>query len=188
MRNKSRKVSRLIAVILILVLFTQSIFAASTNVSPITQEKSNWCWAACIRSILQGSESQSSIVSYIMGPSLPNFTADSAQVRRAINHFASNVYTERFTTTLNYKSIKSNIDQGYPIIALIIGRNNSVGHYIVIFGYQDSGSNPNINYMDPYNATKYSIPFNSLLTGFQKTYNGTTQNFSWYETVSVLGN
>jgi len=63
-------------------------------------------------------------------------------------------------------------------------QNNSVGHYIVICGYQDNGVNPNINYMDPYNGTKYSISFNSLLTGFQKAYNGTTQNFSWYESFS----
>ena len=63
-------------------------------VSSVTQEKTNWCWAACSEIVGRfngGNVSQDTIVRYIFGSSTINSAATSSQTARAATYASDNV-------------------------------------------------------------------------------------------------
>lgn len=130
------------------------------NINGYAQEMTNWCWAACEKSILNylgfsPLPSQYQIVNTVYDPPV-NSGATVSQIAGSLRSFGVNAVSG--SSSLSFSTIKSEINSLEPIIA---GRN---GHANLIRGYYEDSSigKYDVYWIDPwpsnlrYNITAYS--------------------------------
>jgi ABC-type bacteriocin/lantibiotic exporter with double-glycine peptidase domain len=120
-------------------VFCQVRTAGNPNMRCILQEKSNWCWAACIQMVLNNSGipvSQSQIVQYVYGD-LRNRDADQQQMANSLRGWGID-YSGRRRLIYCQEGISGapeiiqTLSQGWPLIVGIRNRSGSGNHAIVV--------------------------------------------------------
>jgi hypothetical protein len=162
-----------------LCLYCQVQTAGNPNMSCISQEKSNWCWAACIQMVLNNSGipvSQSQIVNYVYGD-LRNQDADQHQMANSLRGWGID-YSGRRRTIYCQEGISGTpeiiqtLAQGWPLIVGIRNRSGTGGHAIVISA------------VDYYFDVYYNQPVISAVYIKDPLY-GTSYRPSWQEFLNV---
>ena len=102
-------------------------------VPKVRQAQSAWCWAACIKSVIQFSQnrsvSQPTIVAALFG-GIVNRPATANQIKYTMNQFQLSSTIGR---ALSMDMIDSNLSGRQPIIGGFIKNKN--GHLVVVRGY-----------------------------------------------------
>ena len=128
------------------------------NILVTHQEKSNWCWAACGKAVVNyygNNITQSNFSMAVKNNSSNNSTATIGEICNGLSHW--NIHNESFYGTLGFDAIRANIYyQNRPIIIRWQWKTGG-GHVVVIKGYNESETQYVI-YMDP---LCYSIQFES---------------------------
>lgn len=142
-----------------------------------TQEKSNWCWAACAKMVgkyFGCSHSQSAIVTEIKGSTV-NSGASDTEVRHALQYAVNYKYTVGFFGVPTFSTVKTNIvTNHYPIVAKI-NWNSGGAHDEVITG---TNSSSQVYLVDP-NKSNQWVLYSSLKSG-TKLNSGTGKISSTY--------
>jgi hypothetical protein len=111
-----------------------------SGVVPVSQAKSNWCWAAGSEMVIKyfgGSADQWAVVNYIYpNQGYPNYAATMSQTDSAIDHFQyrNGVVT---SSSLSFTAVKYQTNNNCPIVAGW-GWYSGGGHMTVIRGYDDA--------------------------------------------------
>jgi len=172
-----RLIKQLILFSLILVLLgTSSVFAAYLSVPQKTQEKSNWCWAACSQAILEyyGTYvTQTQIADYAVNganQTYPLCSNSLSGIDGILKHFDAILSTCRKAYAFFKSEIQQEIDAGRPIQIGILWWAGG-GHAVVIRGIVGDY----LYIMDP------------LYGPLIKTYNSTVINNSgfWFDTLEL---
>lgn len=142
---KKRIASLFFALVIIIGATAQMpVYAADRilNVTKKTQEKSEWCWAACAQMISiykrGSSPSQTDIVKKIKGSNV-NASGTVSEIRSAIQtalNWNSNSYSVSSQNVIGYSSITSYINNNKPIVLGILWRGGG-GHVYVVSGYDN---------------------------------------------------
>ncbi len=132
------------------------------NTPLVTQEETNWCWAASSLSILNYYgiyTSQSQYVTYVKTGTTspiydPNVTATVSECENGLDYFG--VSSTMYYGSLSFSTVKSEVGtNNRPIFTAIrwLDSNNTVvgGHAVVIDGYYEYTNEDyqEIRYMDP---------------------------------------
>lgn len=165
-------------------LFTISISAQVQTVGKpymqcINQQKSNWCWAACIQMVLNNSGipvNQSNIVSRVFGD-LRNQDADQSQMVSALRGWATD-YRGQYRTIYCQEGVNGAVEvvqtlsMGLPLIVGITNRSGTGYHAIVISA------------VDFYHDYYYNQP---VITGvyIKDPLYGSSYRTTWQEFLSV---
>lgn len=163
----------MIAVMVVLVVMCNlniTAFAAfeELNVPQYTQENTNWCWVAAAQmagkyKYSASTRTQTQIVEYITGSSTMNDPGTIWQTANATEYVTNNTYnlSAALLSTWSWEKIKTSIDNGYPVIALV--RSNGSGHYYVIRGYDPTTNKIAVN--DPADGTRYTCAWEEFCEG-----------------------
>lgn len=130
------------------------------NVTPVRQEKSNWCWAATTRMIIDYLHtwspvpSQTNIVTTVKGSPV-NEGASDAEMTNALNWYM--VSTTPTDGNISFSDIKRMLSGWYsPIETSIIWTATGKAHAQVIYGYEENGVYQGVYVLDPdQDATQY---------------------------------
>lgn len=178
-----KKISAIITVISIMSIGAPTAVYSSTvgdnvakvvDVEAVTQEKTNWCWAAstkCISDYLGGKGlSQSAIVKSVKG-SIVDKGASDAEIQEALENDGINTTYKH--GKLSYSRLRTDIINDKPIEAVISWKKGGA-HAIVLYGYsgRTTDSTNLVYYMNPgKDSTKFNI----------QEYNSFCDNnkFSW---------
>ena len=136
--NLKRKITGVISVALICVFSVTIVCNAMLfTVSSVTQENTNWCWAACSEVVGRfngGNVSQSTIVRYIFGSSTINSAATASQTAKAATYASDNVeWTNTGVLSETEAHERVNVKFQMYIIGMRSNTSNS-GHMYVVHG------------------------------------------------------
>jgi hypothetical protein len=145
------------------------------GISCYNQEQTNWCWAACERSILNyfgfnPLPSQTQIVQTVYDPAT-NTGATVGQIVSSLGTWS--VHGSSSSSSLSFSTIVGEINNGEPMIA---GRNS---HANLIRGfYQDTSSSiSDVYWIDPWPSyTSYNI---TDYTNYKASWNGGSIKDIW---------
>lgn len=187
----TRKIKKGISAFLVVaMLFAIAIDACAAQrtvaVARYTQERSQWCWAACAqmigKAVTYSAKSQSSICTKIFG-TVKNTGATAAQTKTALAYTTGK--TCKNTGLISNASVQTEINQDQPFIAGILW-NSGGGHMVTVYGYSDS----KVAIIDPESsATKGSryYEYSKLKNGTQFYYSSATLTGAWTDTVYISG-
>lgn len=162
-RLLKRICSTVVAAALSVSAFALSANAAYVDVPAITQQKSNWCWAACsymsaIVACPAYCHNQSEIVYHTFG----NYNNQSATIYQAAEGaYYGGCYYKSFTGTnskLSFSQIVSKLSAGYPVQAGMYhytAGSYDGGHMLEIYKAEIVGADYNIYYIDPSNGSRH---------------------------------
>lgn len=146
-------ISFFVLVCIFILISSNVVFASLSNyidVPNIRQEKSNWCWAACSKSVLGyygKSVSQSDIVIYIYGSPV-NESGTYYDMQSVLSNYKVYSRIDSGPGGLSFYTIRSEIDDRRPMIT------GKYGHAYVVRGYLDiSGDFQYMYALDPYYGT-----------------------------------
>lgn len=165
------KIMFLIVIVITLIIMANISFAYpstySLSVPKVIKEKSNWCWAACIKSTLWflGDYYTQSEIVYPIYPDLADLPADIHQVENA---YADKGYVG--IKVLNPLSFLQVVDEIYRKKRPIYCACNfyGYGHAVILDGYDDMVSKQYIEYMDPDDGQYYIHEFSSFYNDIWK--------------------
>jgi len=172
MKLDKRKLALFLNLVIILsLIFAVSAQAAMTElvVTKITQAKTNWCWAAAAEmagkyKYSSSTRTQTDAVIYKKGSSSVNEVGDVYETEDATEYITYDNYGLSATLPFfpwSFNKVKSSIDKGYPVIALV--RGGGTGHYYVIRGYD--GSTNEIALNDPWDGTRKVVTWSDFDSG-----------------------
>ncbi len=179
------KHSRIICLILAMTLFLLSYdtaFAASyeLGVKKISQNNSNWCWAATssmVGNYYGRSLSQRDICVYVKGSAV-NQTASFTETVTALSYATNKSVTQ--TTTLSFNSLKSIISSLKPFLLRIAWNGGTgSGHLYVVSGFKDSQNQ--LQLIDPIaGVPKRYYKYNDLISGIKLDSGTGHYSHTWY--------
>lgn len=143
------------------------------TVTKYSQEKSNWCWAACAKMLGKyytgNAISQSNIVAYTQGSSSGNSVATGTEIKKAITYATSSTVT--FSGVQSYATMENKIYVGEKPFAITIKKENGYGHLNVVNGINGLVASEQINLIDPVanNGTKW-YEYEALVNGTEFPY------------------
>jgi hypothetical protein len=124
------------------------------------QQESNWCWAAAEQMALSNYglfHAQSEIVTDTEGQ-LENVGGSTQDIVTGLSYFSNGTITAQTYGPLSFPQIQSAIAQNAPIIVLYANSDpTQEGHFVVIYGYTDSG---NVLIFDPIFG-QFSVPYSN---------------------------
>lgn len=142
------------------------------NVDLVTQEHSNWCWAASSADVLRWfgqTPSQCNIVNWAFGRSDAcgsstfnwNSYANSANgmygangsIQAILSHWGKSSYGNSYA--LNWNAVVNEVNGGRPFV-MRFGWYRGGGHFIVGYGYDDTSGYQEIAYMNPWPGEGYT--------------------------------
>lgn len=152
-KQKKGIISGALALVLTM-LFTAQVFAYpltdAVSINGVTQEKTNWCWAACSQSILSyfgTSVTQTAFVNYVKNSTTaPNLTATDAEAKSGLSHWG--VSSTQTTSYLSFSTIISEIYNNNRPIYAGWSWTAGGGHALVLDGYDDDTTDY-VEYMNP---------------------------------------
>lgn len=176
--RKSKKLLSVATLTLLLALNLTIVCNAGTLImTNVKQEKSNWCWAACSQMVgtwKWGNKTQSDIVRYTYGSSLPNYTASSSQTAFAATYASNNNATWTVGSTLFLSEVTTQINsRNNPVIAGCLYNSGSGGHMLVVRGV----SNNSLLISDPGKGSSEWVNYNTFANSYGGRY--------WNETVLI---
>lgn len=136
------------------------------NLGQVTQEHSNWCWAASSVDVLNwyGSHpSQCNVANWALGRSdacgnsnfnwnsganSPNALFGQAGSVQAILQ-SSSVGSTAYSSALDWNTIVSDVNAGRPFV-MRFGWYDGGGHILVGYGYDDTNGTRYVGYMNPW--------------------------------------
>ena len=131
------------------------------GVTPVSQEKTNWCWAASAlmigNNLSYSNYSQSDIVKYIKGSADVNKYGSVLELANAIEYVTDNKYNalSRYPFTLTFEQFQHTISNWKPVASLVQG--NGTGHFYVVYGYNaDTNS---LYIIDPSGGKKLTVDY-----------------------------
>ncbi len=138
MNNKKKGTVACIVSFIVIAVFVLQVNASTynLNVTKYSQEKSNWCWAACAKMVGKYygyNLSQSAICIYVKGSAV-NEAASLSEVTKAIGYASKKIISQSGIAQSQAFSI--NIKANKPCV-LRIGWNSGGGHVYVISGIQE---------------------------------------------------
>ena len=127
------------------------------SVTPYTQEKSNWCWAAAAKMIIRHQTgrvvAQCTIVKQAKGTAAcNNVTGTNTNVWNVLNRNGVNGGTHR---RLDWDTVGAEMRLSRPVYSRIAWRSGG-GHAHVIRGYYSTGYSSGVSYIDPLSGTSTS--------------------------------
>ena len=155
------------------------------SVTACTQEKNNWCWAACTKMLLgyYGEDiSQEEIVKSVKGTNTAeDVTGTSLEVKDFLNSYMG--LTSFKNNSGTFATIKTRISVGSPVI--LFGTESTSGgkstsHAIICYGYDTSNSNNlKLKIIDPYTGSTGTLTCSSTSAkSFTMTVGSSTYTFS----------
>ncbi|MBQ7604280.1 MAG: hypothetical protein IJU75_04935 [Clostridia bacterium] len=188
MQIKSKKRAALFTCFLLIFLFVFQLTSGAVyyiydiNVPTVLQQKSLWCWAACIKSVLdyysQTGYSQSDIV-YATYGNYNNQTATASTVMNTLIGYGVHAHVSSGSMSMN--SIQSNIGtSNQPIIAGLLYTNGNTiigAHMVVLSGYENTADFKTVTYMNPADALYHTETY---------SYFCSCSNKSWVESINQL--
>lgn len=148
------------------------------SVPAYQQEQSNWCWAACSKSIIQyfkgASPTQSNIVKFVFG-SVVNQGATASQTQSALANW--NVTSSKLLSPLSYAAVQSQINNNHPIIAVLQIGTTLSGHDNLIRGYDTSYDG--VLFIDPGDGDYHAQNYTDFSNGIH--YNGV--KYTWVNSI-----
>jgi hypothetical protein len=156
------------------------------GVPEVEQEKTNWCWAASMQSILAvygTSVSQCDEANWLLSSNkccnagACDTTANGQRQLDVLNHWG--LAGTLVPTTLTWEQLKTEIDAGRPVN---IGFSwcSGGGHSLVIYGFSEVDGTPvthNVGYMDPWFGEGYTVAEYDWVVG------GCPGDHTWYRTI-----
>lgn len=156
-----KKTLKLFCAVLITSILICSCVNCFVSASPVTnqlylvsykQSYDNWCWVACSTSALMHyniAVSQNSFAAYVTGINpAPDVTATFSEMLGGLQHYG--VTGTRTTSSISFSTVRSNINNGKPIISGFAPTWSTPFHMVIINGFDGtSNSDGYINYMDP---------------------------------------
>ena len=149
------RISIVIMAVLLIISFVVPVFAASRTlgVSEIDQNKTKWCWAACLEMIGKYYNSASNLDQYDIVRKIKGNTNNQggsiSNVCDAIKYASVDRVTFKSKdNALSFNSCKTEIDNSNPFVIWLQGQNGSMSHVIVASGYK-TGSTNYIYILDP---------------------------------------
>lgn len=138
------------------------------NVTRYTQEKTKWCWAACVKmnAGYKGyTKTQSQIVEHVHG-SAENVTGSMSDVRDALKWISSTTFGaaeyKNITNDRYQSNIIDHIDDDKPVHVACMP-STGVGHSYLIKGYKNDGNT--LVLVDPWsNQSVIEVSKNNFLT------------------------
>lgn len=151
--------------VLLVISLMFSSFAAETTatvaVKRVTQEKSNWCWAASSVSAMyhyNKSVTQSQFVKKVKG-NTNNVGGSVANVKAGLKAYG---LSSSNASALTFTQVKQDINASRPIIAGWKWNTNG-GHMVVVNGWDTgTGKEKYVQYMDPFYGKYYSVLYSTL--------------------------
>lgn len=136
----------------------------------------NYCWAACMASILQGLGMNYSMQDVINNSNKGNETSDSSEVLEFFKDYG--VYGEKYFHPITKDFLEEEINNGRAIWQAMSTEDYSLGHAIVIYGYFDTYGQLYTSIIDPYdsgqrvdcNVVNGKISYEVKDWGFKDTY------------------
>lgn len=149
-----KKVRVALAAVLAAAITVTASYAAALSVTRYTQEKTNWCWAACDQMVLKyetGTKvSQSDIVKTIYEDA-GNYTADMKAQIKVLKEFGNPDLSDVDYWTVDYeKWIRPNFEDGHPTIVAFVNSSTGLGHSLVMTNAPSEGDTTLI---DPWAST-----------------------------------
>lgn len=142
------------------------------GVNNVTQQHSNWCWAASAVDVLNwygSNPSQCSVVNWALGRSdacgssvfywnsYANSTnalyGQAGSVQAILT--SSNVGNSAYSSALGWSTIVSDVNAGRPFV-MRFGWYGGGGHIMVGYGYNDTSGTKYVGYMNPWPGEGYT--------------------------------
>lgn len=166
-------------VLLIVLCLTVVCNASYLRMDNVRQEKSNWCWAACSQMVgtwKWGNKTQTDIVRYMFGSSVPNTMASASQTATAATYASNNNATWSVKSdSLFLSEVRTQINsRSNPVIACCKYSSASGGHMLVVKGVN---SNNAILVSDPGTGSSEWVDCDT----FTNSYNGRY----WHQTILI---
>lgn len=139
--------------------------SGSCSVTRYSQQKSNWCWAACSKMIghYHGkNKTQGQIVTHVKGSEVNEAASDSEMVK-ALKYANGNAYTvTNHNKTISYDNVQNYISRGFPFVVKISWASGG-GHAEVLSSYD---VNHKVTLIDPWsNRENRKYLFSDLVNG-----------------------
>ncbi len=148
----------------------------AVSIISVVQSRSNWCWAACSRSILNyfgNGQTQNAIVIFVKGE-LINEAATSSEIQSGLSHWG--VSSTVKSSYISFTQVISEIStHSRPFMVCWRWNNGLGGHVVVVNGY-DNGNTDYVQYMDPYTGQFYSMRYSACK-------GGSSSDRTWNETI-----
>jgi len=170
------------------IVTVQAVSTTGSIAIPLTtQQKTNWCWAACVSAITDYKGNyiyQGNIVNWAYGTTTyPNYAANFTTIQNALSHWSIN--STYASGNIGFSSVRGNVNNGRPIIAGWIFRDgsNSVifGHTVVIKGYDMlTSSSGYVQYMDPAQSDYQYLLYTDFVS---KYYSSSGYTATWEESL-----
>ena len=166
---KGKKIVSLLMIGILVACFSMTAFASfeELNVPKYTQEKSMWCWAAAAQmagkyKYSTSDATQTDIVTYVKGSAVNN-EGSIFETANATEYVTNNTYglSTAWISKWGWDKVKTSIDNGYPVIALVDGGGS--GHYYVIRGYDASTNKIALN--DPWDGERKTCSWDDFNDG-----------------------
>lgn len=142
------------------------------NVNQVTQEHSNWCWAASSVDVLEWygqNPSQCSVVNWAFGraDACGNSVFDWNSAANSANTLygqagsvqavlgSSGVQNTAYASALSWNAIVADVDAGHPFV-MRFGWYGGGGHILVGYGYDDESGTEYVGYMNPWPGEGYT--------------------------------
>lgn len=142
------------------------------DVDQVTQEHSNWCWAASAVDVLNwygSNPSQCSVANWALGRADAcagasfywNSYANSTNALYGYNGSVQSILRSYgvgstvYTSALSWNSIVNEVDAGHPFV-MRFGWYGGGGHILVGYGYYDQQGTAMVGYMNPWPGEGYT--------------------------------
>lgn len=160
--------------------------AGLAAVEEIEQEKTNWCWAACMQSILDyngTTVSQCEEANWLFSSNnccnlnACNSGATPGEQQDVLDHWG--LSSDLDYSTLTWNELKNEIDAGQPV-SIGFSWCTTGGHSLIIAGFcETGGTSPSqlVLYMDPWFGEGYNLATYDWVVG------GCPGDHEWYRTI-----